>query len=225
MTEPAVDALDALLGRRYSCRAYRPDPVAPDTLRAAFTLAQRTPSWCNTQPWQVIVASGAARDRLADALHHAAVSGQPPDPDFAFPPGYAGVYRERRKACGLQLYGALGIGRDDRERAQAQSLENFRFFGAPHVAFVTTAADLGVYGLLDCGLYVMSLLLALEAHGLSTIAQAALATWPGIVREALGLDADRRIVCGVAFGHGRPDAAINGYRTARATLDEAVRFV
>jgi nitroreductase len=223
---PVIDTtLDALLARRFSCRAYRPEPVPEATIRTAFALAQRTPSWCNTQPWQAVVASGASRDRLSDALYAAAAAGTAATPDFDFPPGYSGVYRDRRKACGLQLYGVLGIGRDDRERAQAQSLENFRFFGAPHVAFVTTDASLGVYGLLDCGLYVMALLLALEAQGLSTIAQAALATYPGIVREHLGIADDRKLVCGIAFGVGVPDAPINGYRTARAAVDEALRFV
>jgi nitroreductase len=223
---PTADAalLSGLLARRFSCRAYAPQPIPEARLREVFAAAQHTPSWCNTQPWQVVVASGATRDDLSTALLAAAQSERPPCPDFAFPPGYDGVYRERRKACGLQLYGVLGIGRDDRERARAQSLENFRFFGAPHVAFVTTDASLGVYGLLDCGLYVMSVLLALEAAGIASIAQAALATWPDVVRARLAIPETRRVVCGIAFGRGLPDAPINSYRTARAAADEVVRF-
>ncbi len=217
--------LAGLHDARFSCRAYQPRAVPHATLERMFTLAQRTPSWCNTQPWQVSLVSGSALERLSAALYAAAVAGESARPDFAFPPGYAGVYRDRRKVCGLQLYQVLEIGRDQPERAREQSLENFRFFGAPHVAFLTTDASLGVYGLLDCGFYAMSLLLAATAVGLDTIAQAALATYPDIVRSHLGLGADRLMVCGISLGYGDREHRINSYRTARATLDESVSFI
>ena len=221
---PAVEILHQLLNARYSCRAYRPDPVPREVLARAFAAAQRTPSWCNTQPWQLHVVSGAARQAMVDRLHALAAAGEPAQPDFPFPPGYEGVYRERRKVCGVQLYASLGIGRDDRERARQQSLENFRGFGAPHMAFVTSEDALGVYGLLDCGLYLMSLMLCLEAEGVSTIPQAALASYPQSVRDHLGLPAHRRVVCGLSFGYGDAAAPVNGYRTARESLEDVVHW-
>lgn len=224
-TSAAPNALEALLLDRYSCRAYRPDPVQPETIERLLRAAQRTPSWCNTQPWQVWVVSGAAAARLAERLYAAAEQGLPANPDFAFPLEYTGAYRERRKVCGVQLYQSLGIGRDDKARAREQSLENFRFFGAPHVAFVTSPADLGFYGALDCGLYVMSFMLAAESLGVSCIAQAALASYPDIVREQLGIDLPRRIVCGIAFGIGDHGKPVNGYRTGRAPIEQAVRRI
>lgn len=218
-------ALQGLLERRYSCRAYLPEPLPRTTIERILAAAQRTPSWCNTQPWQVSIVSGAALKRLGAALHERAAAAIPGNPDFDFPGAYLGVYRERRKVCGVQLYQTLGIGRDDRARAREQSLENFRFFGAPHAAFVTTDASLGFYGGLDCGLYVMSFLLAAAAAGVATIAQAALASYPDVVRKHLDLDATRKLVCGIAFGHGLHSAVVNGYRTGRAELVEAVRWV
>lgn len=222
---PPLEILHQILSGRYSCRAYRPDPVPRTVLERAFAAAQRTPSWCNTQPWQVHVVSGPARDALADRLHALAAAGEPAEPDFPFPPGYEGVYRERRKVCGVQLYESLGIGRDDRARARAQALENFRGFGAPHMAFVTTEAALGVYGMLDCGLYLMSLMLCLEAEGVSTVAQAALASYPRCVREQFGLAPHRKLVCGLSFGYADEVAPVNGYRTARETQRDVVQWL
>lgn len=226
MPDPlTVMTLERLLNDRFSCRAYRPDEVPRETQRRAFAAAQRTPSWCNTQPWQVHVVSGDARDRICRKLHGLAAGGQPGNPDFAFPGSYVGVYRDRRKVCGVQLYESLGIGRDDRERAQAQALENFRGFGAPHVAFITTEQALGVYGMLDCGLYVMSLMLALQAEGVQSIAQAALASYPDAVRQYFGLPDSRRVVCGLSFGLADHSAPINGYRTERSDIDGSVHWI
>lgn len=210
---------------RYSSRKFRPDPVPEDTLARILELAQCTPSWCNTQPWQLVITRGAGTERLRTALHAHARSGAPARPDFAFPSAYQGVYRDRRKVCGVQLYQALGIGREDRAASAEQTLENFRLFGAPHVAIVTTDAELGVYGALDCGLYVQTFMLAARDAGVDTIAQAALASYPQLIREQLGLPEDRKVVCGISFGFALPDDRIHSYRTERAGIGDAVQFV
>jgi nitroreductase len=216
---------EQIVNSRYSARMFRPEPVPDDTVRRILTLAQRTPSWCNSQPWQVVVTRGKGTERLRAALYAHARSGSPPAPDFPFPAAYLGVYRERRKVCGVQLYQSLGIERDDKAAAAEQSLENFRLFGAPHAAIVTTAGALGAYGMLDCGLYVQTFMLGARNLGVDCIAQAALASYPQLLRELLGLPGDRKVVCGVSFGYADASHPIHSYRTARAALSEAVRFV
>jgi nitroreductase len=142
-----------------------------------------------------------------------------------FPGAYLGAYRERRKVCGVQLYQALGIGKDDRASAAEQSLENFGLFGAPHVAIVTTDETLGIYGVLDCGLYVANFLLAARNFGVDTIAQAALASYPDFIRAFFAIPADRKVVCAISFGYADVNDRIHSYRTSRAGLDEVVTLV
>jgi nitroreductase len=217
--------LEAAVRDRYSARRFRPDPVPEGTLTRILELAQQTPSWCNCQPWQLVVTRGAGTERLRAALYAHAHSGARAQPDFAFPAAYQGVYRDRRKVCGVQLYQALGIGRDDRAAAAGQALENFRLFGAPHVAILTTEADLGVYGAIDCGLYVQTFMLAARSLGVDTIAQAALASYPDLLRALLDLPEQRKVVCGISFGFADRDDPIHAYRTERAAIADAVRFV
>lgn len=214
-----------LVRSRYSCRKFLPDPVPRATIEAVLELAQRTPSWCNTQPWKLLLVSGAALAEFRENLYVHAAAGHAPKPDFEFPARYEGIYRERRKVCGVQLYQSLGIGREDRAAAAEQSLENFRLFGAPHLALLTTEEDLGVYGAVDCGLYIANFMLALKDAGLDSIAQAALASHAGFIREYFALPPQRRLVCGIAFGHGDAGHPVNGYRTARAGWADAVTFM
>lgn len=216
---------EQVVNSRYSARAFRPQPVPEETLQRILLLAQQTPSWCNSQPWQLVITRGDGTERFRQALYDHARSGVPASPDFAFPAAYIGVYRERRKICGVQLYQSLGIGRDDKPAAAEQSAENFRFFGAPHVAIVTTAEALGAYGMLDCGLYVQTFMLAARSLGVDCIAQAALASYPQFLRQFLGLPPDRKVVCGVSFGYADAEHPIHSYRTERAGLNEIVRFV
>jgi nitroreductase len=216
---------EAVVRARFSARKFRPDPVPEGTLRRILELAQCTPSWCNCQPWQLIITRGPATDRFREAIYAHARSGARPNPDFPFPAAYEGIYRERRRVCGVQLYQALGIGKEDRPGAAAQGLENFRLFDAPHVAIVTTPQKLGAYGAIDCGLYVANFLLAARSVGVDTIAQAALASFPDLVREHFGLGAERLVVCGISFGYADAAHPIHSYRTERAPVSEAVQFV
>jgi nitroreductase len=216
---------DTVVRERYSARMFKPDPVPGETLARILELAQHTPSWCNCQPWQLTITRGEATQRFREAVSAHARSGVKPSPDFSFPAAYLGEYRERRKVCGVQLYQSLRIERDDRGRAGEQALENFRLFGAPHVAIVTTDEALGIYGLLDCGLYVQTFMLAARNFGVDSIAQAALASYPDFVREHFSLPANRKLVCGISFGYAAADHPIHSYRTERAAVGDAVTFV
>jgi len=215
--------LAELLNARYSCRGYLPDPVPRTTIDAILSLAQRTASWCNSQAWQVFVADEAATQRLRHELLEYEFS-HSPHPDFAWPV-YQGVYLQRRRECGLQLYKATGVARGDTEAADRQRLENFRFFGAPHVALVTTDESLGVYGAIDCGAYVSNFSLAARAMGVSCIAQAALAAHPDFWRERLALAPDRKVVCGISFGFEDRAHPANSFRTSRAAVGQAATWI
>jgi nitroreductase len=199
--------------------------VPRPTIERILTAAQRTASWCNSQPWQVVIASGAAKERFRTAIYAAASSGAPDDGDFSFPREYRGVYLERRRESGFQLYNTLGIARGDRAAYARQALENFNFFGAPHVAIIHSNEALGIYGAIDCGAYVGNFLLAAQALGLGAIPQAALAHQSGLIRRHFGLGDDRRVVCGISFGFPDREHKINSYRTSRAGFPETATFM
>ena len=214
--------LERLLTDRWSCRGFTDESVPRDVIERLLTIAQRTPSWCNTQPWQLVITSGEETTKLREALLQ---SFDWAGSDFEFPVSYNGVYRERRRESGWQLYEAVGVEKGDREASALQMLRNFEFFGAPHVAILTTDADLGVYGAIDCGLYVDSFLLAAQALGLGACAQAALAAGSPFLRDYFDLPDSRRVVCGISFGYADPDHPTATYRTSRVGLEDVVTFV
>lgn len=215
--------LERLLHQRYSCRAYLSDPVPGETIERILTLAQRTASWCNTQPWNLVITSGSATARFREALLADVVKGNHA-PDFPFPREYIDEYLARRRECGMQLYDSLGIARQDREARRRQELRNFEFFDAPHVAIVSAPESLGVYGAVDCGAFVSNFMLAARAHGVAAIAQAALAMCSPFIRDYFSLDPSLRVVCGISFGYADDTHPVNRFRTRRETLSANVRF-
>jgi nitroreductase len=216
-------ALSRILDDRWTCRQFKTDQIPRDTIEALLRLAQRTPSWCNTQPWQVVLTEGAGTDRFRkELLEHVATA--TPEPDFAFPAQYTGAYRDRRRECGLRLYDSVGIVKGDHAGTTRQALRNFELFDAPHVAIITTEADLGVYGAVDCGLYIGTFLLAAQSLGLGAAPQAALASYSLFLRTYFDLPEHRRVVAAISFGYPNPDHPVNTFRTSREDLDQVATW-
>jgi nitroreductase len=227
---PARDTQDAailgrLLGDRFSCRAFRPGPVPRATIEHMLELAQRTASWNNVQPWNVIVTEGEATERPRRELLAYLADSPKPSPDIAFPREYREPYLARRRECGFALYNAVGIARGDKAAYARQTRENFRLFGAPHLALISTDEALGTYGAIDCGAYVGNFMLAAQAFGVATIAQAALAGHSTFIRAHFALPPEQVFICGISFGYADMSHPANSYRTTRVKIGEAVRFV
>ncbi|MCE5290325.1 MAG: nitroreductase [Nocardiaceae bacterium] len=221
--ESRFAALAAMLSERSTCRQFLSDPVAREVIEQLLQLAQRTPSWCNTQPWHVIVTEGPGTERFRQELL-AHVSGAVPEPDFAFPAQYSGVRQDRRRDCGQQLYESVGVARGDHAGKLRQAMRNFEFFDAPHVAVLTTAAELGTYGAVDCGLYISTFLLAAHSLGLATAPQAALAAYSPFLHDHFDIPDDRKVVVGIPFGYADTDHPVNAFRTSRADLADVVTW-
>lgn len=154
-----------------------------------------------------------------------AVAAVAPAPELDWPKEYRGNYQSRRRECGWELYRAVGIDKADRQGSARQSQENFRGFGAPHLALVTSEALLGTHGVMDCGAWVSNFMLAATALGVATVAQAAIASWPDVLRQHVDIAADRSIVCGISFGFEDTGHPANSFRTTRAPLDEVAFWV
>ncbi len=218
-----LSELNKLLDERHSCRAFRPDPIPKDQIEQILTSAARVPSWCNAQPWDVIVTSGAQTDTFRKTLQEEATTGAPA-PDLPFPTSYSGVYKDRRRECGWALYEAVGVERGDRSASAKQMMQNFTLFGAPHCAIVSSPAELGPYGAMDCGGFITAFTLAAQAVGVATIPQAAVASYGPFLHRFFNIPDDRLILCAISFGYADSEHPANGFRTTRAAPSEFITW-
>ncbi|MFT4192871.1 MAG: nitroreductase [Comamonas sp.] len=200
-------------------RAFTPQPVAPDLLADLLRQARLAPSGANLQPGHFYQVSGAARQRLSERLCAAFRAGEQEVEDYPYFPDPLPLSLRRRQIAAAQaLYGALGVARDDRAGRDAQFERNFRFFDAPVALLVTIDQRMGAGCYMDLGMALYGLMLAAQARGLATCGIGALASYPGLIRQTLGLPDDQAVVCGVALGHADPAAPVNRTRTAREPL-------
>jgi len=178
------------------------------------------------QPWQVLVVSGEKKRQLDKKLLEAFENKLPMQPKVnAYMDEWTEPYKSRRHACGVALYQALGIGRDDKELRVEQSRRNFHAFGAPTALFLGMSSALKEGSLFDCGMFCQSLMLSAVSLGLETCPEASLVFWPEILREFFHVGEEIHFLTGLALGFGDYQAPVNQYKTDRADLAEWVSFV
>jgi len=213
------DLEDAITERHSSRLFMRDKPVPQELIDEALELAVRAPSNSNIQPWQVVVASGSARDRLVEALLDEAESSAPKVPKLPE------QFDHYRRDTGALVYGAMGIARHDTEGRRIAVLRNWEFFRAPLAGIVCMHRDLDFVDSLGVGMFLQNFLLALTVRGLGSCVQVSIAGYPETVRAQLGIPEEMRVLCGLAIGYPDPDFPANGLHIPRNPLAENIRFV
>ncbi|WP_428509890.1 nitroreductase [Roseateles sp.] len=228
VTPADTAAVDTAIVTRRSMRAFLPTEVPESQIEEILNVASRAPSGTNTQPWQVHVLTGAARQRLVDRIQAAYL-----DPvelakhteEYAYyPTEWVSPYIDRRRKVGWDLYGLLDIAKTDKARMQAQHARNFQFFDAP-VGLIFTIDRLMQQGSwLDYGMFLENVMIAARGRGLHTCPQAAFTQFHHLISEELQLAPGQMVVCGMALGHADPAAVENSLLTERAPVAEFARF-
>ncbi|MDP6095169.1 MAG: nitroreductase [Gammaproteobacteria bacterium] len=222
-TDSDMTLVDAVYQRR-SVRGFLDKEVPQETMRRIFEIAQQSPSNCNVQPWKIYVASGELKDRLSKQMVESTVGGVTPNPDYPHDSNFEDEYRTRQVDCAVALYSKMGIGRGDREGRKRAVLRNFKFFDAPHVAYIGMNPAFGTTVALDVGMYAQTLMLTMVAFGLHSCPMGTMRNYPDMVRKAFAVQDDTKILFGISFGYEDRSVPANETRTTRGDIADNVVF-
>jgi nitroreductase len=216
---------DAILSR-HSCRAFTARTVEPETLRQLLETARFAPSGGNLQPWNVHVLCGESmrtfRAQLTPKFLATPFGGSA---EYnVYPPQLKEPYRSYRYKCGEDLYGHIGVTREDKPARYRQFARNYDFFGAPVGMFFFLDRAMGAPQWSDLGMFIQNIMLLARERGLETCAQEAWAVWHREVSEFLGVGAELMLFCGLALGYGDYSAPINRLRTERTSVQGFTTF-
>lgn len=211
-----------VVDRRHSCRGFSDAPVSRQEVEQIAALAQKAPSWGNTQPCKLYAVGGGKAQEIRRRLVEAMRSERPQEPDLVMPMAFEQGMSARYKDLGRALFKVLDIGREDAAKRAAHYANNFGAFGAPCLLFVTVPKGQTSYAVFDAGAFVHGLCLAAASLGLGTVILAALARFPEEVRAVAPIPESEDMVIGVALGHPDPQAPANRFRSSRQPLEEAL---
>ena len=215
-----MDIIKAIKARA-STRAFLCQDVDDNIIEQILAAARWAPSGTNTQPWSVAVVQGETKSAVTHAVTQAFDNGTPGHQDYDYYPRekLPEPFKSRRFACGMALYDALGVQREDKERRKAVWRLNYQAFSAPVILFFFIDKFLKEGSWLDYGMFLQNIMLAALDFDLATCPQAALAEYPDIVRAHLGPEyQDKILVAGMALGYPDETDPVNQYRTEREAV-------
>jgi nitroreductase len=219
-----MDLYQCMESRR-SFRSFLPKAVDRATLTRVLEAANRSPSYMNTQPWEVFVVDGEKKAGLAKRLLEEAVAGTAPRPDLTFPKEWPDAVGNRAKDHRLRRFKTLGVDPDDAEKVRKSMLRNYEFHEAPCVLFVGMDKSLTPWSVFDLGLFTTSVLLAAQAEGLGTCIQALSMSYPDLIRDELGIPPTISLIVAICMGYPDMQAEINQYHSTRRDVSEFVKLL
>ncbi|MEM9279818.1 MAG: nitroreductase [Pseudomonadota bacterium] len=219
------EALEA----RMSVRAFTEQEIPVETVRRVFGAASRAPSGGNLQPWRIVILSGEKLDEFK-SLMRKRLDGEPhPEGDAAeysvYPPNLKEPYRTVRYEVGEEMYGLLGISREEKPKRLEWFANNYQFFGAPAAAFCFVDRIMGPPQWSDLGMYLQSVMLLFQEEGIDTCAQECWSTHPRTVRDFCGMPEELMLFCGMAIGYRDKNHPVNRLRTKRMASEEWLKVL
>lgn len=219
-----MDVIECIKGR-HSTRAYKDDIVDQDTIVKIMEAANYSPSWANTQPWEVFVAGGEVLDKIRSQVIVKFRTEEPPSPNRSFPKNWPEEHKHRTQMMAAAHLKLLGVDRDDKEARSKMNERNLNFFGAPAVIFPCIDSSLSQWSMFDVGIFSQSVMLAAQSYGLNTIPAVMMVSYPEIIKQELEIPENLDIVIGIALGYGKPDDIQNKHITERRPVKEFLRLI
>lgn len=219
-----MDAIECI-ETRMSIRKFKDETVPKDLLMEVIQIAQRAPSYKNSQPWEVVIVSGMKKDALTSHLLDLLEKGEEAHPDIPVPEGWPEAI-EKRIADNLEKRSKeFGINLSEPDNLKRSKIANYSFYGAPHAIFFFQDASLNEWSILDIGIFVQNVMLAAHAKGLGTVPQGFLIDYSQQIKTFLGIPEEKRLIIGMSIGYPDLSHRLNSYRTERIDVTEMTKWV
>jgi nitroreductase len=218
-----MDILEGLKTRR-SVRAFKPKSITQGVMKKILQAVSNSPSYTNTQPWEVAVVRGKRKDELSRKLLELAKAKAPTRPDLPAPKGWPQALEERSRMHGARRLNTLGVARDDEEGRERLRLMNFEFYGASCIVLLLMEGSLGEWSIFDMGLFAQSLILAAHSLGVESCLQASVTNYAPEVKKILGISESKKLVICISLGYPDERAKLNTYRSLKQKPDAFTKW-
>jgi len=212
---------------RRSIRGYKTDPIPREILEEIIHIAKHAPSSMNTQPWHFHVLTGEPLERIRKGNTEKMMAGSSVDREIKLNHGYEGPHRERQIEIAVQLFEAMGIARDDKERRMDWVMRGFRQFDAPVSIVITVDKALAedTIAHFDCGAATYGLVLAAWSKGIGSVINGQGIMQSSVVRENANIPEDQVIMTCVAMGSPDESFVANDVKSRRSPHDKVASFI
>jgi len=218
--------LREVLRKRRSVRHFIQKTVSGKIIQDLIADALWSPSWGNTQPWEIVIVTGEPLERFKRKNREAMLSHMPPKAEIPMPQTWPSAFEKRYKDLGKSVLGSLSIDRKDKKKRFKHFANMFFLFDAPAMILITIDKKLSLeYAMLDIGIFLQSFCLLAHDKGLGTCIMAATVMYPEIAHEMFTIPETKALIMGAAIGWPALKEPVNCFERERGSAEEFVRVV
>lgn len=204
------------LNSRFSCRVFQDMPVEKKVLEEIFEDAFRTPSWANSQPWDIYVAGKEQMEKILQGMNDCRKQRVHTSLDLPF----RGVWSEEAKKHMDQFF--EDVYACEERRNLDFTMQNRNLFYAPCAVFICMEKGLSAWSYYDIGAFSQSLMLSATEHGLATIPAAVFVGYPDLIRQVMQIPDNKDVIIGIGIGYADMDVKVNHFKSQRKSVSEVV---
>ena len=207
---------EELMIERHSVRDFKKDEIATETLKKIVKIAGNSPSWENSQPWNVYIAVGDITDAIREewvSRHEKEIKGSPD-----MPTGHRTDFSKRGQENMVIFLNDVCEYCEDRDMVLFKQTQAV-LFNAPVLVYLTLPKGYAKWSVYDLGGFGMALILAAKEMGVDSIPAYEIVKYPDVIREYMDIPEDEDLIMGIALGYEVCEK-INEYRSPRLDVDE-----
>lgn len=212
---------------RKSVRGFLDKPIPKEVVDEIIETAKWAPSSYNTQTWRIHAVTGEALDKIREGNTKNTLDGVPPQRDFPYKEEYTDKSRQNQVDVAIQLFEAMGIERDDKEKRTDWMLRGFRQFDAPVSLVLTYDKSLEPAAItqFSLGSLAYGIVLAAWERGIGCVINGQGIMQSAVVHEHANIPDDEAIMICIAMGYPDENFKANDVRSARVDNSEFVKYV
>ena len=209
---------------RKSIRHFQPTPVPKEILEEVISIASRSPSAMNIQPWEIMMVAGDVLENIKKGNLEKLTAGEPPAPEIP-EPRFEGEYRRRQVELAIQLFQLMGIAREDKEKKVDWMTRGFRFFDAPAAIILLVDRSLDqLYSRFDIGSIAQTICLVAMDYGLGTCIHGQGVYYPAVIRQFAEIPDSKCMAVCISIGYPDGDFPANKLESKREPLENFVTW-
>lgn len=208
---------------RHSVRDFSDQEVPKQTIKRIVQLAQQAPSWVNSQPWKVYVATDKSLQSIKATFLEKEKSGQKPQPDF--PTMHRDDWSSETQANMKQWRHEIVHHFENFDQAHdVMTAASDTLDHSPVILYLTIPKNSSLWSVFDVGSFAQTLMLAAKDQGLDTIPTYNSVRYPQVVRDTLKIPTDEILAVGISLGFAK-DTLVNDFHSKRVPLDDILKFI
>ncbi len=211
---------------RRSARGFLDKPISKELVNEIIDTAKWAPSSYNTQTWRVHAVTGDVLNKIREGNTNNTLAGKPHVRDFPYKENYLGENRQRQIDVAIQLFEAMGIGRDDKDKRMDWMLRGFRQFDAPVSLVLTYDKSLEPAAITQftLGSLAYGIVLAAWERGIGCVINGQGIMQSDVVHQHANIPDNEAIMICIAMGYPDETFAANDVRSTRVDNSEFVTY-